>query len=120
MTRKRKKAVPKEKADPSRRKVRLNGGPNDEHELWLCNPPPRFVRLAIPEWATYEWVELAEEYLYRGSDPPPKQVEERHEMTSWLPPRDGSLAGSELIGTPAWERGLQRAEEAQRIKVEGL
>lgn len=117
----RKPAAPKVEADPTRLKFRLNGGPYDEHELWLCNPPPRWLRLAVPVWATYEWVELAEEYLYRGEAAPPSERQKEHVVKPWVPPRGpGPLAGEEYVGTPAWQRGLERFEEAKRIREEGL
>jgi len=42
------------------------GGPKDGEKITIVNPPPEKIRMAIPEWCTYEWDSRAKVYRYIG------------------------------------------------------
>lgn len=50
------------------------GGPRDGDEMRLVNPPPPALRLAMPEWCTYEWNETKSVFEFVGDKPIPRSV----------------------------------------------
>ena len=69
MAKRRTTAAPADSGD-TWRMFALKGGPRSGDRLRLAPEPRRYLRLAIPEWATYEWD--GEFYTYLGPEPPPK------------------------------------------------
>lgn len=55
----------KTKGDPVAVEAKFSGGPMDGQSLRVMNPPKRFIRLAFPDWGTYEWT--AGEYVHVGN-----------------------------------------------------
>ena len=55
-----------EEKEPSSIEVTFVDGPKAGEKLRLANPPPRMVRLAFPEWCTYEQVGDTPDYKYIG------------------------------------------------------
>lgn len=47
-------------------KAKFVGGPKDDSELDIVIPPPEKIRLAFPEWCTYEWDDQLKAYRYIG------------------------------------------------------
>lgn len=67
---KKKKASTKTDVPPAL-DFRFVDGPRDGTSLRLANPPRRFIRLAFPDWCTYEFD--GEVYRYFGPDPIPAE-----------------------------------------------
>ena len=59
---------------PKSLNFKFDGGPRDGQSIWLANPPQRFLRLAFPEWCTYEFDSASGIYRYYGTDPVPKEL----------------------------------------------
>ena len=64
------------KTDKVEKSLKANfiGGPKDGTSLQIVNPPPVHIRLAFPEWCTYEWDTDLKAYRYIGDV---KIIEER-------------------------------------------
>lgn len=95
---------------PSHRIYRLVGGPRDGETMRLAPDPQEWIRLAFPEWCTYQWD--GQDYVYRGTEPPPKveaAVEQQREAwTPGLAPGQVSAA-QQYINTEPYRRGVEAA-----------
>ena len=56
---------------PPSKDFTFKGGPRDGTSLRLINPPWRYMRLAFPEWCTYEFDVEQQSYFYVGTEPVP-------------------------------------------------
>lgn len=71
MARKKKQTNTNENKEKSK-KFDLIGGPRNGDTMILVNPPPKYLRLAFPEWCTYEFDKTKATYFYLGPEPAPK------------------------------------------------
>ena len=53
---------------------KLVDGPRGGTSMRLVYPPCPYLRLAFPEWCTYEYDKTSQTYLYVGNKPIPKDV----------------------------------------------
>ena len=66
--------MPKKKKEHSdnARTYGFQGGPRDGMSLRMIHPPVSQVRLAFPEWCTYEWSEETQTYQFVSAESLPK------------------------------------------------
>ena len=77
------KKAKKAKVDPHVCYAVFSGGPRDGDSLRMVNPPPEFLRLAFPDWCTYERTDERMKdratgqdqviFTYWGEAPPPRK-----------------------------------------------
>lgn len=93
----------------------FEGGPQHGKEMKLCAEPGEYMRLAIPEWATYKLDAETQTYHYVGPEKPPKPPLKKRRARPWRPGKDpdAPVAGDEYLETEAWKRGVQHAQEVR-------
>lgn len=86
-------------------------GPRHGLKMRLQPQPRPFVRLAFPQWCTYEWDAKEGKYIYWGTEPPPKSDEgrgPRNIPSTYIPDNTIEL----YRNTEAFLRGRAMAEGA--------
>lgn len=120
MARKRKAAAPKDDGTEPTRHVMFHGGPRHGDRMIVgTNMMQRYVRLALPEWATYRWDSREALYVYEGSEPPPKRPPAGpvRQDASALPVYD---VDTSYRDSEAWIRGRREAQETMDAAAAAL
>lgn len=62
----RRKGEPKVEKEVTSVVVTFREGPRGGQEMKVSNPPPLYMKLAMPEWAVYRWTEGEYRLLLSG------------------------------------------------------
>lgn len=94
------------------------GGPRRGARLRLAWPPSQYVRLGLPTFATYEYDDIDNCYVYLGTElpPSPEQAEEERVGPVEVPfDLERAALLEALKQTEPWFQGRALAEENERL-----